>query len=344
MTANVFGTTPDGEQIQEVVIVAGELSVHVITWGAVIRDLRLAGVGHPLVLGFDRLDDYVQHSPYFGAVAGRSANRINHGRFSIDGHDYQVSLNEKGRHHLHGGFRGFAVRAWRLVDHDAASVTLAIDSPDDEEGYPGAVTARVRYIVEAPMTLRMEAEAVTDAPTLVNLAQHSYFNLDDSPTIIDHQVRIFADAYTPTDADDIPTGEIVAVAGSVFDFRARRPIRQMRSGKRVTFDKNFVIDRAKAAAPRPHVQLRSPKSGVTLEVASTEPGVQFYDGHKLQVPVPGLGGRSYGVCAGCCFEPQVFPDAPNHPGFPSSILRPGETYRQSTRYVFSRAQAVAPSR
>jgi aldose 1-epimerase len=215
-------------------------------------------------------------------------------------------------------------------------VTLAIESPDGEEGYPGKVEARVRYAVEAPAALRMDVEAVTDTPTLVNLAQHSYFNLDDSPDILDHQARIFADAYTPTEDDSIPTGEIVAVASSVFDFRSPRPIRQMRRGARVVFDKNYVIGRTKTVAPRPHARLASPKNGVTLDIASTEPGVQFYDGHKLAVPVPGLGGRHYGPCAGCCFEPQFFPDAPNHSSFPSSVLRPGETYRQTTRYVFSR--------
>lgn len=148
-------------------------------------------------------------------------------------------------------------------------------------------------------------------------------------------MRIFADAYTPTDADDIPTGEIVAVAGSFYDFRSARPIRQMRGGERVVFDKNFVVGRSKAPTPHPHVQLQSLKNGVTLDIASTEPGVQFYDGYMMRIPVPGLGGRSYAVNGGCCFEPQLFPDAPNHPGFPNSILRPGETYFQSTHYAFS---------
>ncbi len=336
MAAYIFGTTPDGDEIHEIALAAGDLNVRVITLGAVIRDVRLAGIDHPLVLGFDGLDDYLKHSPHFGAVVGRSANRIAGGRFSLDGRDYQLPLNEKGRNHLHGGSHGFGTRPWRLVDHNAASVTLAIDSPDGEEGYPGAVTVKLRYIVEAPATLSMEIEATTDRPTLVNLAQHSYFNLDGSPTILDHQARIFANAYTPTDADDIPTGEIVAVAGSVYDFRALRPIRQTRGGEQVVFDKNFVIDRAKAAEPRPHARLQSPKNGLILDIASTEPGCQFYDGYMMAVPVPGLEGRTYPVNGGCCFEPQLFPDAPNHPGFPSSILRPGETYRQSTHYAFSR--------
>ena len=337
MPATIFGTMPDGGEIREVAISAGELTASVITYGGVIRDIRLAGVGYPLVLGFDQFDSYLKHSAHFGAIAGRSANRIGRGHFAIDGRSFQVSLNERGRNHLHGGFRGFGVRPWRLVDSNAASVTLAITSPDGDEGYPGKVEATCRYRIEAPGTLVFEAEATTDAPTLVNLAQHSYFNLDDSPDILDHQVRIFADAYTPTDTDDIPTGEIVAVAGSVYDFRAPRPVRQMRSGERVVFDKNFVVDRKRAPAPRPMARLHSMKSGVTLDVASTEPGVQFYDGSKLNVPVTGLGGRRYGPSAGCCFEPQVFPDAPNHTGFPSSILRPGDTYRQVSRFTFSRS-------
>jgi aldose 1-epimerase len=336
MPLKSFGRLADGADIGEVTIGAGALSVTVITYGAAIRDLRLARIDHPLVLGFERLDDYVLHSPHFGAVAGRCANRIGGGRFSIDGRQYQVSQNENGRNHLHGGFKGFGARAWRLLSHDDASVALGITGADGEEGYPGNVEAVVRYVIEPPGTLRMEAEATADAPTLVNLAQHSYFNLDDSAAILDHEVQIAADDYTPTDADGIPTGEIVSVASSDFDFRAMRPIRRVRDDKRVIYDKNFVIDRQRTAEPRLHARLRSPKNGVRLEISSTEPGLQFYDGSWMKVPVPGLGERTYGVSSGCCFEPQVFPDAANHPGFPSAVLRPGETYRQVSLFSFSR--------
>jgi aldose 1-epimerase len=319
-----------------VTIAAGDLTAVVLTIGAVIRDVRLAGVDHPLVLGFDTAEDYALRSPHFGAIAGRSANRIARGRFAIDGHPYQLSLNDNGRHHLHGGFVGFGMRNWTLVAHDATGVTLAIVSPDSEEGYPGRVQATVRYSVEAGNVLRMNATATTDAPTLVNLAQHSYFNLDDSPDILDHRIQILADAYTPTDADLIPTGEIVSVAGSNFDFRAPRPIRQMRGNDRVQFDKNYVVSRQRSVVPREHARLTSPKSGISLSVASTEPGVQFYDGMSMNITAPGLGGRRYLVNGGVCLEQQVFPDAPNHPGFPSSILRPGETYSQVTTFTFSR--------
>jgi aldose 1-epimerase len=326
----------DGAEIGEVTIAAGDLSVKVINLGAVIRDVRLAGVDHPLVLGFEGLEDYVAHSPHFGAIAGRSANRIAGGRFVLDGREIQLSRNENGRTHLHGGFNGFGRRVWRLVEYDQTSLTLAISSPDGEEGYPGHVEAKVRYIVEAPAVLRMEAEAITDAPTLVNLAQHSYFNLDGSADILDHRVAILADAYTPTGADKVPTGEILSVAGTVYDLRVARPIRRMTDGERVEYDLNYVVSNERVAAPRPVARLESSKSRIALDVASTEPGVQFYDGCMMNVPVPGLGGRRYPVNGGCCFEPQVFPDAPNHPNFPSSVLRPGETYRQASIFAFSR--------
>jgi aldose 1-epimerase len=336
MAATKFGTLPDGTAIEEVTIAAGDLTAKIINLGAVIRDLRLAGVSHPLVLGFEKLEDYVNHSPHFGAVAGRHANRIAGGRFPIDGRSHQLELNENGRTHLHGGFNGFGKRAWRLIDQSASSVAFAITSPDGDAGYPGRVEAMCLYTIEAPGTLRMDAEAITDAPTVVNLAQHSYFNLDDSADILDHRVQIFADAYTPFDADKIPTGEIHPVAGTDYDFRQPKPIRLMRDGKRVEFDMNFVVDMKKAARPRPHARLESAKNGVRLDIASTEPGVQFYDGCMMHVPVTGLGGRPYAVNSGCCFEPQFFPDAPNHPNFLSSVLRPGETYRQTSLFAFSR--------
>jgi aldose 1-epimerase len=327
---------PDGAEIGEVVISGGDLTVSVLNLGAVIHDVRLAGVDHPLVLGFDNLDDYLAHSPHFGAVAGRCANRIANGRFPLDGREIQLSLNESGRTHLHGGFNGFGKRAWRLVDHSPSSVTLAIAGADGEEGYPGHVEVKLRYAIDPPAAIRVEIEGITDAPTLLNLAQHSYFNLDDSPDILDHHLRIFADEYTPSDADKIPTGEILAVAGTDYDFRKTRPIRLMRGGKRFVYDMNYVIANEKPAAPRPMVRLESPKSRIALDVSSTELGVQFYDGCMMNVPVPGLGGRRYPVNGGCCFEPQAFPDAPNHPNFPTSVLRPGETYRQTSIFSFSR--------
>jgi aldose 1-epimerase len=328
---------PEGDDVLEVVIADGGFAVTIITLGAVIRDVRLAGVEHPLVLGFESLDAYIEHSPHLGAIAGRYANRIGRGRFSIDAHEYRLSLNERGRTHLHGGFKGFGRRNWQLAAHDEQSATLILVSRDGEEGYPGTVEATVCYSVEAAGTIRVEATAVTDKPTLVNLAQHSYFNLDGSPDILDHELQIFADTFTPADSDNIPTGEIMSVAGSDFDFRVPRPIRRRRGDARVVYDMNFVVERRKSGTMHTHARLASPKNGVSLTVSSTEPGLQFYDGAWMDIPVPGLGGRRYGVNSGCCFEPQFFPDSPNHPGFPSAVLRPGETYRQTTTFAFERA-------
>jgi aldose 1-epimerase len=336
MRTRVFGRTPEGDDVTEVVIAGGGLSVAILTYGAVVRDLRLAGIGHPLVLGFDTFAPYLDRSPYFGAVVGRYANRIAGGRLSLDGRQYQLTLNERGKTHLHGGARGFGRRNWRLVSYDDASVVLALSSADGEEGYPGAVEVTLKYTVDTDGVLRMDVEAVTDAPTVVNLAQHSYFNLDDSADILDHRVQILAEAYTPADSDLIPTGEILSVAGTDMDFRSERPIRRMRGDARVVYDTNFVVERQKSGVLRKHARLVSPGNGLSLIVSSTEPGVQFYDGSWVDVAVPGIGGRRYGVNAGCCFEPQFFPDSPNQPGFPSAVLRPGETYRQTTTFAFAR--------
>jgi len=330
-----FGYLPDGSAVEEVTIAAGELTAKILTLGAIVRDVRLDGVQHPLVLGFDDLESYLHHSPYFGAVVGRCANRIGDARFVLDGRTHVLAANE-GTTQLHGGPDGFGRRNWRIVAHDAASVTLALSSPDGDQGYPGAVEATCRYTIEAPATLRFEAEATTDAPTIVSLAQHSYFNLDGSADILDHEVRIDADAYTPTDERLIPTGEIRPVEGSVYDRRVAAPVRRLNDGERVVYDVNYVVARARSAAPRHQARLAA-RNGIALDGWSSEPGVQFYDGSYIKVAVPGLDGRSYGKNAGCCFEPQVFPDAPNHPDFPSAVLRPGETYRQSTRFAFSRA-------
>ena len=337
MAARVFGQLPQGGTVHEITLAAGDLTVAVITLGAIIRDVRLAGVGHPLVLGFDDPASYVEHSPYFGAVCGRYGGRIARGRFTLDGRPYQLSLNENGKTHLHGGNVGFSRRLWDIVEVRGDSVVLRLVSPDGEEGYPGTLTAEVRYTVEAPATIRMEITAIANAPTVVNLLQHSYFNLDDSPDILDHRLQIFAGAYTPTDADLIPTGEVLTVAGSNFDFRTPRPVRQTRAGERIVYDKNFVVDRRRAAAPRPMARLSSPVNGLTLAIESTEPGLQFYDGSYINLPVPGLGGRVYRANSGVCLEPQLFGDAPNHQSFPSSVLRPGETYRQVSTFAFARA-------
>ena len=332
----VFGELTDGTPVHEVEIGNGQLTAKAIDWGAVVRDLRLAGHGPPLVLGFERLDDYLRHSPHCGAIAGRYANRIAHGRFTLDGKVYQLTRNQAGKHHLHGGEHGFSKRPWRLVEHDESGVTLELTTEDGEDGYPGRVTARCVYRVVEPATLRVELTATTDAPTVVNLVHHSYFNLDGAADVLDNRLWLAADAYTPVDEEQIPTGEICPVAGTPYDFRTPRPVRLEIFGTRIRYDTNFVMAREPGVRPAFMARLESPASGVTLEVWSTEPGLQVYDGYKIDLPVAGLDGREYGPSAGICFEPQRFPDSPNRPAFSDATLRPHERYRQHTEYRFSR--------
>ncbi|PKQ06409.1 MAG: galactose-1-epimerase, partial [Alphaproteobacteria bacterium HGW-Alphaproteobacteria-10] len=218
----MFGAPPDGRAVEEVSIAAHGLSVKVIGWGASVRDLRLAGVEHPLVLGFENFADHLAHAPHFGAIAGRCANRIAHGRFTLDGVAHQLEVKPGAAHHLHGGAAAqFGRRPWRIAALTPDSVTLTLHSPDGDGGYPGALDATCIYRIAPPATLVVELTAVTDAPTLVNLAHHSYFNLDGGPDVRAHRLTVAADRYTPTSDDLIPLG-VAPVAGTPFDFRAGR--------------------------------------------------------------------------------------------------------------------------
>jgi len=334
MTEEVFGQTAEGEAVHRHVISGGGLTAAVLTLGAAIQDLRLADHGAPLVLGFETLDDYLRHPSYFGAIVGRYANRIAAGRFTIDGERFQADLNEAGKHSLHGGHEGFAQQVWRCVDSGDDFVSLALHDPDGSMGFPGALDVTCTYRLRLPGTLSIELEAVCDAPTLCNLAHHSYFNLDNGGTgdILDHRLMINASAYLPVDEEQIPTGFVVPVAGTAFDFQLSRPIRT-EDGDQIPYDHNFCL----AAARRP-LQLaawaQGTGSGVEMEVWTTEPGIQFYAGHKLDPDLAGLQGIRYRPHAGFCLEPQIWPDSPNHPHFPQAVLRPGEIYRQVTEYRF----------
>lgn len=331
MGERLFGTLPDGAPVRCFTIAQGNISAEILTYGAIIRDLKVGG--RSVVLGFEDLADYLAHSPYFGAIAGRHANRIARGCFDIDGARFQLELNENGRHHLHGGSSGFGRRNWSIADRGPAHVELALVSPDGEGGYPGRVEARCRYEVGAGGVFRISLSAETDRPTLANLAAHSYFNLDGTPNILGHRLEIAADGYLPVDEEAIPTGEIRPVAGTPFDFRVMRVIGA--DGPATNHDHNFCLAGAPVAEPRRIARLEGALSGLAMEIATTEPGLQFYDGYKLDVPVPGLDGRSYGARAGLCLEPQRWPDSPNHAGFAGAVLRPGEHYRQITEYRFS---------
>ncbi|WP_160321168.1 aldose epimerase family protein [Prosthecomicrobium hirschii] len=334
---NMFGFLPDGTGIANLWISGGGLSVGIIGYGASIRELTFDPGDGPrrTVLGLQTIDDYLAHASHMGAIAGRYANRIAAGRFTLDGREIELNRKPGETHHLHGGVRGFGKRAWKVVERGTKACALELVSPDGDEGYPGQVTARCRYAIAGDGILRIELTAVTDAPTVVNLAPHSYFNLDGGPDVLDHVLEIAAEAYTPVDADLIPTGDILPVAGTDFDFRRPRPIRLERDGGRVAYDHNFVVARDRAVEPRFIARATGPKTGTTLEVWSTEPGLQVYDAAKMNIPVPGTGGRTFGPAAGFCLEPQLFPDTPNRPDFGSAELRPGETYRQVTEYRFS---------
>lgn len=331
----LFGRLETGEPVQLVVLTGGGLTAKIITWGAVIQDLRLDGHAPPLVLGLENLADYLAHSPYFGATPGRNANRIGNGRFAIDGASFQLELNERGVTHLHGGSDGLGRRNWQIVDQSDSHVTLRIVDPAGRAGYPGNCTVTCTYRLHAPATLSVTYEATTDAPTIANLCQHSYFNLDGESDALGHEISIAADHYLPVDERLIPLGEIRPAAGTPFDLRTLTPMRRQTEAGGVAFDHNFCLAKERRAKT-PVALARSNRSGVALEVHTTEPGVQLYTGSMINVAVPGLEGRRYGPFAGFCLETQVWPDAVNHQGFPQAVLRPGETLRQETDYIFTK--------
>ncbi len=342
----VFGAM-EGREIREVTLGIAGAEARILEFGAVVRDLKVRrpdGAMQRVVLGLNTVEDYIAHSPYFGAIAGRFANRIAHGRFTLDGRAYQLVLNQDGRHTLHGGGpTGIGKRPWTLVHRDAASVTLVHVSPDGTNGFPGTMQVTCRYTLAPPATLRVELWATTDAPTIVNLCHHSYFNLDGGADILDHTLQVDADAMTVVDADLIPSGVLADVAGGEFDFRSARPIRRMAAeGTRVWTDHNFMLRRDRTARSvaggldvAHAATFASARSGVTLDVWTTEPAVQVYDGFKVNVAVAGLDGARYGANAGLCLEPQHVPNAPNLPQFaPTTVLRPDGLYRQVTEYRF----------
>ena len=326
----------EGTPVERVTISDGDLTANVISWGAVVQDLRLAGHGAPLVLGFEAFDPYPAEAPYFGAIAGRVANRIRNARAPLDDRVVELDANVGGVHHLHGGSRGLGKQVWSIVDRDAHHVTLEIVSPDGQMGYPGEMTARCTYRIEGG-ALAVELSAETDAPTFCNLAHHSYFNLADggrSP-ILSHQLRIAADSYLDVDEDFVAYGEPLPVEGTRFDYRTMRPIRVGGSGEHPIWDHNYCLADERTGL-REVARVRSPDGSIRMRVDSTEPGLQFYAGHKIATETKGLDGINYGPRSGFCLEAQCWPDAPNNPSYPSVLLHPGNGYRQNTRYAFSR--------
>ena len=330
----VFGTF-EGTPVRRVSITDGTLTANVIEWGAVVQDLRLAGHDAPLVLGFDTFGPYPAESPYFGAIAGRVANRIRNARAPLDGRTVELDANVRGVHHLHGGTKGLGKRVWSIVDHASDRVTLEIVSPGGEMGYPGTLTARCTYRVEGG-ALHVELTAETDAPSWVNLAHHSYFNLHDGgrTPVLDHALHIDAERYLAVDEDFVAGGDPLPVEGTIHDWRTRTVIGSRVDGTPPIWDHNYCL----ADAPRALKEVARVEgpTGLSMSVSTTEPGLQFYAGHKIATRMPGLGAIAYGPRSGLCLEAQRWPDAPNNPSYPSAELRPGETYRQHTSYAFAR--------
>ena len=349
---DVFGVMPDGEIVGRYTLSHGGdgIAVQVVPLGATITSLRApdkAGKAGEVTLGFTWATPYHNgQSPYFGCVAGRVANRIAKGKFSLDGKEYTLATNN-GPNHLHGGVTGFDKRNWRCIASSPTAVTFELDSADGEEGYPGALKCAVTYSLPSPSVLRMEYAATTSAPTPVNLTNHTYWNLKDAgkSAVVDHELELAADFYTPVDDTSIPTGEIRPVAGAM-DLRAKATIAAhglADADNGNGYDHNWVLGAPAADGLRPVARVYEPTSGRTMVVRTDQPGVQFYTGNYLDGDV----GRpdvldGYGKHSGFCLETQHFPDAVNQPSFPPVWLRPGETYSHVTEHTFG-ASDTAPA-
>ena len=347
ITMTSHGKMPDGRAIDIVTMRnRSGIEMTVLTYGGVIATLRTpdrTGASDDIVLGFDDLASYADKSPYFGCLIGRYGNRIAKGRFMLDGKEYTLATNN-GANHLHGGLKGWDKAVWLAEpsqDAKGVSVLLTHTSADGDEGYPGTVKARVRYTLTEDNRLIVDYEATTDKPTVINLTQHSYFNLAGAKAadILGHQLRLNAASYTPVDDGLIPTGEIAPVAGTPFDFQTITPIgaringdhQQLVRGK--GYDHNFVLAR-KGAGLEEAAHVIEPTTGRTMTISTTEPGIQFYSGNFLDGTLKGKGGRVYPHRSGFCLETQHYPDSPNQPKFPTTVLKPGETYKTQTVFRF----------
>lgn len=316
-------------------------SVRITNYGGIITTILTPdqnGKPADIVLGFNTLDGYLAEHPYFGALIGRYGNRIAKGRFVLNGKEYRLAIND-GKNHLHGGLVGFDKVVWEaeeLRNDTEVGVRLTYLSKDGEEGYPGNLHTTVTYLLNDQNELKISYEAATDQPTVVNLTNHAYFNLagEGSGNILDHELMINADRYTAVSADLIPTGELVPVKGRAMDFSAPQKIGAKIIQVKGGYDHNYVLNKTSKELSLA-AKVYEPKSGRILEVLTTEPGVQFYTGNFLDGTLTGKSGRNYGQHAGFCLETQHFPDSPNHPEFPSTLLNPGDLYRQVTIYKFS---------
>ena len=342
MTVASYGRTGAGAEVHRISLGDAALRVGILTFGGAVERIEApdrAGQATNVVLGLDSLDGYEHRSPHFGALPGRYANRIAGGRFTLDGVEHRLACND-GPNSLHGGPHGFGTQVWSIEDSGERHVTLGLLSKDGDEGYPGNLNVRVTYTVEGP-ELRLDYRAWTDKPTVLNLTNHSYFNLagEGSGSVLGHLLQVEADAFLPVAAGSIPTGEIRPVAGTPFDFRTPVAI-----GSRIRdadpqilygqgYDHTFVL--RPGAGLRQTARLHEPASGRVLDVLTTQPGVQVYSGNQLTGTLSGPSGRTYRQGDALCLETQHFPDSPNQPAFPSTVLRPGEEFASTTVFRFT---------
>ena len=345
VTRSAFGRTADGTPVDLYVLInTNGVEVRVITFGGIITSVRVPdrnGRFADVVHGFDALDSYVAAHPYFGAIVGRYGNRIGTAQFSLNGQAYKLAAND-GPNHLHGGLKGFDKFVWKAeLLPKGVGIALSRTSPDREEGYPGTLETRVTYTLTDANAIEIEFRATSDKPTPVNLTNHSYFNLagHDAGTVLDHELAVHADRYTPVDSSLIPTGLLAPVDGTPLDFRTAtrigaridQPHEQLEFGR--GYDHNWVLNRT-GGGLQPAARLVDPKSGRTLDVTTTEPGIQIYTGNFLDGTLKGKGGAVYKHRSAVCLETQHYPDSPNKPAFPSTIVRPGEPYMSKTVFTF----------
>lgn len=341
ISERVFGTTKSGQKISEFTLSnAGGVSVSILTWGGIIRSINVPdrnGISADVVLGFDSLEPYEERHPYFGTITGRYANRIALGSFTLDGATYTVAKNN-GPNHLHGGVYGFDRKVWSAsasTTADSAILVLSYVSEDGEEGYPGEVDTRVTYTLNSDNALSVEYTATSTKATPINLTNHSYFNLagHSAGDVLKHILTIDAARYVPVNETSIPLGPLAPVERTPFDFRSPHAIGERIRDVGIGYDHTYVL----SDGPRPlHFAARAEdsNSGRYVEVLTTEPGVQLYTGNYLNGSVKGKGGAPYNKHAGFCLETQHFPDSPNQPSYPTTILRPGETYNSKTVMKF----------
>ena len=353
LTREPFGRTSDGQVVELFTLRNSHgIEVRLTNYGGIITTLRTpdrSGRLDDIVLGYDSLNGYLRNSPYFGAIVGRYGNRIAHGRFTLDGTTYRLAVNN-GPNSLHGGLRGFDKVVWNAKpfrNEEGNGVALDYTSAHMEEGYPGTLRATVTYTLTQNDQLIVDYRATTDKPTPVNLTQHTYWNLagDGTRDILGHELTLDADFMTPVDSTLIPTGEISPVAGTPFDFRRPMPIGARIDQRQNTqirygggYDHNFVLIRGATDGLVHAARLAEPTTGRTLDIFTTEPGIQFYSGNFLDGTITGKAGHVYRYRYGLALETQHYPDSPNHPNFPSTILRPGQQYRSRTIFAFGVAR------